>query len=57
MVLPVVVLVVLFIAILISYPWHLLTFGALLSSTFSASRSDESLTASTNGGPKPRTLQ
>jgi CDP-diacylglycerol--serine O-phosphatidyltransferase len=30
MVLPVVVLVVLFIAILISYPWHLLTFGSLL---------------------------
>jgi CDP-diacylglycerol--serine O-phosphatidyltransferase len=30
MVLPVVVLVVLFIAILISYPWHLLTGGSLL---------------------------
>jgi CDP-diacylglycerol--serine O-phosphatidyltransferase len=30
MVLPVVVLVVLFIAVLISYPWHLLTFGSII---------------------------
>jgi hypothetical protein len=30
MVLPVVVLVVLFIAVLISYPWHLLTGGSLI---------------------------
>jgi CDP-diacylglycerol--serine O-phosphatidyltransferase len=30
MVLPVVVLVVLFIAVLISYPWHLLTGGSLV---------------------------
>ena len=49
MVLPVVVLVVSFIAVLISYPWHLLTAGSLL--IFSACRSAGRRIASRSARP------